>query len=100
AKARTNGIAAVMLSFDKPVCLVLLALIPIILLLAYRSLAGLGTIRRVLALGLRGMVLALMVFALAEAQWEQTSDKLTVVYLLDQSISIPEEQRRTMAEFV
>ena len=37
---------------------------------------------------------------LAEIQLKRTSDRLTVIYLLDQSMSIPEEQRRTMIDYV
>ena len=35
----------------------------------------------------------LIVAALAEMQYQRTSDRLTVIYLLDQSLSIPEARR-------
>jgi Mg-chelatase subunit ChlD len=88
------------LSFLDPWFLALLAAIPVILILSFNSLSGLGTTRRILAIVLRGAVLAVMVLALAQMQENRTSEKLTVVYLLDQSLSIPEEQRRMMADFV
>ncbi len=37
---------------------------------------------------------------LAEVQLKRTSDKVTVIYLIDQSISIPEDQRRLMIRYV
>ena len=54
--------------------------------------------RRWFVLGLRTVVLLLVVFSLAEIQMVRTSEKLTVIYLLDQSVSIPRGQRRAMVE--
>lgn len=88
------------IGFDQPWYLALLSLIPVLWVLSYRSLAGLGNIRRLLAIGLRTLVLAMIVFALAEVQLLQTSDKVTVTYVLDQSESIPLEKRQAMLEFV
>ncbi len=56
--------------------------------------------RRIAALVLRSLVLAALVFALADMQYRQESDRLTVIYLLDQSLSIPEAQREAMASLV
>ena len=33
-------------------------------------------------------------------QYQRTSDKLTVIYLLDQSLSIPESRREAMVRYV
>jgi uncharacterized membrane protein len=88
------------LAFDRPVYLALLALVPVLWWLGYRSLAGLGRWRRWLALGLRSLVLLLIVLALADAQYQRKSDGLTVVYVLDQSLSVPAPQREQMIEFV
>ena len=38
--------------------------------------------------------------ALAEMQYQRTSDRLTVIYLLDQSLSIPEARRAAMIRYV
>ena len=46
-----------------------------------------------MALALRTLVMLLLVAALAEMQYQRTSDRLTVIYLLDQSLSIPEARR-------
>ncbi len=80
--------------------LLLLLLIPLIWWSARRSLTGLGKYRRWIALGLRTAVLALIVCALAGMQYEKSSDRFTVLYLLDQSLSVPESQRRSMIDFV
>jgi uncharacterized membrane protein len=88
------------LAFDRPGYLALIALIPVMWWLGFQSLAGLGPWRRALALVLRSLVMLLLVFALANAQYRRTTDRLTVVYLLDQSLSIPAEQRQAMLQYV
>jgi uncharacterized membrane protein/NAD(P)-dependent dehydrogenase (short-subunit alcohol dehydrogenase family) len=80
--------------------LLLLGLLPLIWWLGFRSLAGLGGGRRLLALLLRSLVLALLVLALAEMSWQKKTDQLTVIYLLDQSESIPVSKRKAMLKFV
>jgi uncharacterized membrane protein len=88
------------LTFLAPWWLLLLAGIPVLWWWSLRSLSGLGKTRRWIALLLRTFVLIAVILALAEAQLKRTSDKLTVIYLIDQSISIPEEQRRLMIRYV
>ena len=88
------------ISFDSVWYLSLLALLPLLWWLSFRSLTGLGRVRRIVALTLRSLVLILIIAALAEMQWIRRSDRLTVIYLLDQSLSVPESQRREMVEFV
>ena len=89
-----------MLVFNNPWYLLLLALLPVMWWFSFSSLSGLGRWRRLLALGLRTLVLLLLVAALAEMQYQRTSDKLTVIYLLDQSLSIPEARRDAMIDYV
>ena len=69
---------------------------PLLWWLSFRSLAGLGRIRRVVVLlVLRTAVLALLVMAVGrDPVGPQTSDRLTVIYLLDQSLSIPPDGAR------
>jgi uncharacterized membrane protein len=86
--------------FDRPAFLALLALLPTFWWMGYRSLAGLGPWRRWLALGLRSLVFILIVLALADAQYQRRSESLTVVYLLDQSLSVPADQRQAMLDYV
>lgn len=88
------------IGFDQPWYLALLSLIPVLWVFSFRSLAGLGNIRRLTAIGLRTLVLTMIVFALAEVQLLQTSDKVTVTYVLDQSESIPVDKRQAMLDFV
>ncbi|MEN0110858.1 MAG: hypothetical protein AAF805_09050, partial [Planctomycetota bacterium] len=88
------------LAFDSPAWLVLLAALPALWATSYRGLSGLGRVRRPIALGLRSAVFALVVLALADAHFRNTTDRVTVVYLLDQSQSIPEAQREAMRAYV
>ncbi len=88
------------LSFNEPWYLLLLLSIPLLWWFSYRSLAGLGKHRRWIALALRSAVVATVVFALAEVQLRKTSQKVTVMYLLDQSQSIPLAKRHAMLNYV
>jgi Mg-chelatase subunit ChlD len=78
----------------------LLALAPLLWCFCFRSLAGLGRVRRLAVLLLRTAVLVLLIMATAEVQWVRTNDRLTVIYLLDQSASIPPEHRHSMIDYV
>jgi uncharacterized membrane protein/Mg-chelatase subunit ChlD len=88
------------ITFDQPAYLLLLGLLPVIWWLGRHSLAALGPVRRWLALGLRWLVLTLIVLALADIQYERRSEQLTVVYLLDQSLSIPAPLKQAMLQYV
>lgn len=87
-------------AFDSPWYLLLLLLLPVIWVTSYRSLAGLGRWRRLWAIAFRSLVLLLLVLALADMQYQRKNDSMTVLYLLDQSMSIPEDHRRVMQEYV
>lgn len=93
-------------AFDSPWYLLLLALVPLMWWFSFRRLAALGPIRRLAAIGLRTAVLVLFIFALADVQMVRISDRLTVIYLLDQSLSIPGDPsrppdcRRAMIDYV
>ena len=89
-----------MLVFNSPWYLLLLGLLPAMWWFSFRSLGGLGRWRRLMALALRTFVLVMIVAALAEMQFQRTSDRLTVIYLLDQSLSIPESRRAEMIRYV
>ena len=88
------------IAFDRPWFLLLLALLPVIWFMSFDSLAGLGRWRRLFALLLRSLVVTLMVLALAQTQVRRTTDRLTVIFLLDQSDSIPAERRDMMLDYV
>ena len=89
-----------MLVFNSPWWLLLLLLLPAMWWFSFHSLSGLGRWRRLLALFLRTMVMLLLVAALAEMQYQRTSDRVTVIYLLDQSLSIPQGRREAMIRYV
>ena len=86
--------------FETAGYLALLAVIPLLIALSFRSLSGLGPIRRVLALVARAVVVLLAVLALAGAQRTQSIDDLTVIFLLDRSKSVPQDLQRQAFEFV
>ena len=88
------------ISFGEPWYLLLLLLVPAVWFYSFRGLAALGPVRRILALGLRTLVILLFVAALADVQMVRVCDRLTVIYLLDQSQSIPVENRRAMINYV
>ena len=88
------------IAFDRPWFLTLFLLLPIIWWMGFHSLAGLGSWRRLFALLLRSIVVSLLVLALAQTQVRQTTDRLTVIYLLDQSDSIPAARRDMMLNYV
>ena len=88
------------IAFDQPWWLLLLALVPVLWVFSFRSLSGLGPNRRIFALLFRTAVLTLLVFALAGVQLQRISDRVTVIYLLDQSESISKLTREAMLEYV
>ncbi len=75
----------------QPGWLVLLLLVPALVALGFRSLAGLGVVRRWIVIGLRSLSVALLVLALAETHARQPNENLTVLFAWDRSLSIPHE---------
>jgi Mg-chelatase subunit ChlD/uncharacterized membrane protein len=74
-----------------PWWLLLLLLVPLVFWFSYRSLAGLGPVRRWVALGLRCLLITLVVLALAELRIKHQNDTVTVLFLVDRSLSVPQE---------
>ncbi len=87
------------IGFEYPFYLLLLAVIPLIVWIGSRSLAGLGTWRAVIAIILRCCVCTLVIFAIAGLRFIWTSDKTVVIFLLDQSDSIPSAKRQLMLRY-
>lgn len=78
------------LQFDAPQWFLLFPiLLVLVLLLARRSLAGLGSTLRYVALGFRLVVILLLVAALSEPHWRRESDDIAVTAVLDVSQSVP-----------
>ena len=88
------------LSFDHPSYLWLLAALPVIWWWGHLSLGVLGPLRKFLAILLRTAVWSLIVLAIAGVQLVRVSDRVTVMYLLDQSESIPLVKRQVMLDYV
>lgn len=88
------------LSFERPWFLLLLLILPFLWIFSFNSLAGLGKWRRWIALALRTFVVVLLIGALANTQFQRKTDKLTVIYCLDQSDSIPIALREQMLIYV
>ena len=81
-----------------------LVLLPILGFLVYywsrKSLSGLGRWRRRLAISARFAVLSLIVLALAEPQIVWRNDRLTTLYMVDLSQSVPRDKIEPMLNFV
>ncbi|MBX3421626.1 MAG: VWA domain-containing protein [Pirellulaceae bacterium] len=88
------------ITFDHPWMLLLLGALPLLWWVSFRHLAGLGNGRRLTALLLRSTVILLMILALAGLQWVRISQKVSVIYLLDQSDSIARAKRELMLDLV
>jgi uncharacterized membrane protein len=74
-----------------PLWLLPLALLPLIVVIGFRSLAGLGPVRRWLAIGLRCAILLLLILALLDVRVRHANESMTVLFLIDRSLSIPPE---------
>ncbi len=59
-----------------------------------------GNMRRIVVLIIRSLVLLGLILAMAEIQFVRTSDRLTTIFLLDQSLSIPVQSREAMIKYV
>jgi von Willebrand factor type A domain len=89
------------ITFGQPWWLILLPLVvPPLVWMSFRSLAGLGTLRRALAIGFRTAVIALIVLALAEVQTVRRSERLTTMFLVDASNSVPRDQQKASLDYV
>jgi uncharacterized membrane protein len=84
-----------------PWWLLLLPLIlPPLVFFSFKSLAGLGGARRAVAILIRATVLTLIILALAELQSVRRSDRLTTLFLLDVSQSIPNELKKPALTYI
>ncbi len=76
-------------TLTNPSALLLLLFLPLLYLWCRRSLSGLSRTRQMMALVIRGVLMTLLVLALARLHIKRTSDDLCVYFVLDQSKSIP-----------
>jgi len=88
------------ISFGRPIWLVLIPLILVPLVAMGRGgLSGMGRGRRGFAIALRAGVVALIVLALAEMQTVRRSERLTTMFLIDASQSVPREQEKAALDY-
>ena len=87
------------ITFDAPGYLWLLMLLPLVAIYGYRHLQSLGRLRCLLAVVLRVLVIAAVVLAIAGARLAWTTDRVSVMYVLDQSESINVDQRERLYEY-
>ncbi len=84
----------------QPLWLILIPLIlPPLVWMSYKSLSGLGTARRAMAILLRATVLTLIILALARLQTVRKTERLSTVFLIDSSLSIPQELRKSALDY-
>jgi len=88
------------ITFTRPAYLGLLALLPVLVWFSRRSLAGLGPTRQTMAIVLRSVIVALLVAALAEAQFVRFTEKMTVIFAVDYSRSIPQDREIFVRDYV
>lgn len=88
------------LSFEQPAWLWLLLVVPAIVIVSRRSLAGLEPHRRWLAVALRSAVVVALAMALARVQFVRRNEHVAVMFLLDKSHSIPDDRRTAAEEYV
>ncbi len=88
------------LTFTRPGYLACLGLLPLLIWVSRRSLAGLGPVRQTLAIVLRCVILTLVIAALAEAQFVKFTEKLTVIFAIDDSRSMPLDRQKWIQDYV
>jgi len=95
-------LATLPLSFERPEWLWLLLIVPAVMgvTLYARSLNSLPVVRRWMALTVRALLLTAIVLAMAGAEHVRESRNLAVVFLVDQSRSIPESLRLRQEAFI
>jgi uncharacterized membrane protein len=100
--AQAAGVSAVRtlrtLEFVQPWWLLLLLVLPLLVKFSYKSLTGLGPIRRWVALSARCLLVALLVLALAEPRLRRPNENVCVLYVVDRSMSVPQETDAGSAE--
>ena len=88
------------LTFESPWQLMWLAGLPVLWWIGRQPLRSLGTGRKVAALVFRTVVYVAIVAAIAGVQAVWTDSRMTVLYVLDQSESIPADRRQAMLDHV
>ncbi len=90
------------LQFDSPVWLVLIPVLgALTVLMSFsRSLSGLGSVTRWVALGARLLVILLLVSSMAEPQLRREAKDVATTVVLDASESVPQAAQQSVEEYV
>src|SRR5262249_58026680 len=79
---------------------ILLALIPLAIYLSQRSVGSLSSKRRAFSLVFRVLLILLLVFALAGLQSRKNSRDVALMFLVDVSASVAQEDRAQVLDFI
>src|SRR5215210_2958651 len=88
------------IEFTNPLALVLLALIPVALYIARRSLVSLSRLRARLSIGARVVMLVLIVLALAGLRIRTSTRDLSLIFLVDVSASVAQDSRQQVLDYI
>src|SRR5712691_10253561 len=88
------------IDFTTPLALLLLCLIPIALYFARHSLANLSRMRGALSAAVRILLFLLIVLALAGLRILTTSRDLALIFLVDVSASVAQDNRQEVLDFI
>src|SRR5712691_12893733 len=88
------------LDLINPLALLLLALIPVTFYLSLHSLASLPSTRRRISITTRMILLVLVVLALAGLRFRTTSRDLALIFLVDVSASVAQDNRQQVLDFI
>ncbi len=85
------GVFVISLRPQAPWWLLLLAAVPVLVWTSYANMISLGSTRRVLVLGFRCSLIALLTLALAETYARKPNVNVTTIFVWDRSFSMPPE---------
>ncbi|MEK6322800.1 MAG: VWA domain-containing protein [Acidobacteriota bacterium] len=86
--------------FTNPLALLLLGLLPLALYLARSSLTNLSSARRGMSIAVRVLLLLVIVLALAGLRFRTTSRDLALIFLVDVSASVAQDNRQEVLDFI
>ncbi|MCL2330877.1 MAG: VWA domain-containing protein, partial [Phycisphaerae bacterium] len=87
-------------SFQRPEWLWLMLTIPVVVVASLRYLRGIERTRRIMAIVLRSVVIALLAITLAQIEWVRRNDHVAVMFVLDRSRSITDELQNSARQYI
>lgn len=88
------------IEFERPIWLVLIALVLPAYVMARRSIGGLSPLKTHITFAIRVVVITLLAMALARPTWLKKGEGLTVIVIVDRSRSIPLPLREEALEYL